>query len=140
MVAPSKFDRRRVVASGISILVSCCGLASLTAAQAPPPSVHLLQTLLQSAFPELQQVGNRISITLEAGFGSDWTTSGICHFRLFPRDYKPPEAETVENHDDQFLAGRATIVDGYIEQLGLHGLHVRSRENAALLKRAQDHP
>jgi hypothetical protein len=98
-----------------------------------------LQTVLQAAFPELQQGDNRVSIVVDAGFASDWTTAGIYHFRLLAKGFKP-EIETVENQDDQFLAGYATIEDGYVESLTLHGLHVRSRENAALRTRAEGHP
>jgi hypothetical protein len=130
--------RRRIVAGGISILVTC-GVVSLISAQTPAPRLHLLQTVLQAAFPELEQVDNRISIIVDAAFASDWTASGIYHFRLLPSGFKPP-TETVESQDDQFLTGHAMIAGGYVEHLTLQGLHVRSRENATLRKRAEDHP
>jgi hypothetical protein len=73
----------------------------------------------------LQQADTRISIIVDAAFASDWTASGIYHFRLLVRGVKP-EIETIENQDDQFLAGHATIAGGHIEQLTLQGLHIRS--------------
>jgi hypothetical protein len=137
----SAFDKRQIVAVGISVLMPWWSVVSMAGAQASSaPRLHLLQTFLQAAYPDLQKVDNRISIMVDAAFASDWTASGIYHFRLLPKGFKPPQSETVENQDDQFLAGHATIADGYIEELTVQGLHVRSRENAALKKRAEENP
>jgi hypothetical protein len=114
-----------------------CGTSA--EAQTSASRLHLLQIVLQAAFPELQQTGNRIFITMDAHFPSDWTTAGIFHFRLRPSGFKP-ETETAENQDDQFLGGHAEIAEGFIEQLTLYGRHVRSRDDEAVKKRAQENP
>jgi len=132
------------------LVTSSLVLATLLTADSPQVQIDVggklrtIQDVLQAVFPDLMGIAHT-TVTQYFPFSrADWGRSDRFDpeiiVRVAPAGFREPSNDSGDAGDDQYLEGRFTVADEFIENAHIVGRRVRSREMTGLLAQAKAHP